>query len=287
MPHPLLDIRQIQETPEAHVKAAGEVFAVFGEQTQDSGNISYGVRVGDERFFIKTAGRPDDPRPYSPHPERVATLRNAAHLSGGCDHPALPRLYGVIESPDGLLLVYEWLDGELLGVNRERRDDPRSPFQRFRSLSPDEILLALDAIFEVHHQLALLGWIAVDFYDGSLIYDFERRRVHLVDLDMYRQGPFTNEMGRMFGSTRFMAPEEFQLRAPINERTNVFTMGRTVSVFLSDGTLGREAFRGTDPLYEVMRRACREGRDERFESMAAFCAAWAGARLAQPRRIFA
>lgn len=281
MRHPLLDTRRTEETPGAYLKAAGEVFAVFGEQTQDSGNISYGVRVGGERFFVKTAGRPDDPRPYSPHPIRVALLRNAACLSGGCDHPALPRLYNVIESPDGPLLVYEWVDGELLGVSRERRDDPHSPHQRFRRLPPEEILQALDVIFEVHHRLARLGWIAVDFYDGSLIYDFERGQVHLVDLDNYCQGPFTNEMGRMFGSTRFMAPEEFQLGAPIDERTNVFTMGRTVSVFLSDGTLNREAFRGTDPLYEVMRRACREGRDERFESMAAFCAAWAGARLAR------
>ncbi|OGG56421.1 MAG: hypothetical protein A3F84_28350 [Candidatus Handelsmanbacteria bacterium RIFCSPLOWO2_12_FULL_64_10] len=283
MSHPLLDTRRIEETPGAYVKAAGEVFAVFGEPIQDSGNISYGVRIGDERFFIKTAGRPDDLRPFLPYPDRVALLRNAARLSDTCDPPALPRLYNVIESPHGPLLVYEWVDGGLLHVRRENRDDPRSPHQRFRSLPPDEILQALDAIFEVHHQLAKLGWIAVDFYDGSLIYDFERREVHLVDLDNYHEGPFTNEMGRMFGSTRFMAPEEFQLGASIDERTNVFTMGRTVAVFLSDSTLEREPFRGTDALYEVMRRACWENRKWRFESMAAFHAAWIEARRAQPR----
>jgi hypothetical protein len=31
-------------------------------------------------------------------------------------------------------------------------------------------------------------------------------------------------MGRMFGSTRFMAPEELELGALINEQTNVFAM---------------------------------------------------------------
>jgi serine/threonine-protein kinase len=85
-------------------------------------------------------------------------------------------------------------------------------------------------------------------------------------------------MGRMFGSTRFMSPEEFQLGARIDERTNLFTMGRTVAVFLSNNTLERVPFRGTDALYEAVRCACREDREERFESMAAFCAAWAGAR---------
>lgn len=222
MRHPLLDVPHIEETPGTYVKAAGEVFAVFGEQTQDSGNISYGVRVGDGRFFVKTAGRPDDPRPYSPHPTRVALLWNAARLSRVSNHPALPRLYNTIESPDGPLLVYEWVDGDLL----------RSVLQRFRGLPSDEILQALDVIFEVHRQLAQSGWIAVDFYDGSLIYDFERQDLHLVDLDNYQEGPFTNGMGRMFGSTRFMAPEEFQLGAPIDERTNAFTMGRTISVLL-------------------------------------------------------
>ncbi len=33
-------------------------------------------------------------------------------------------------------------------------------------------------------------------------------------------------MGRMFGSTRFMASEEFELGALIDEQTNVFVMGR-------------------------------------------------------------
>ena len=85
----------------------------------------------------------------------------------------------------------------------------------------------------------------------------------------------------MFGSSRFMAPEEIELGARIDERTNVFTMGRTIAVFLSDGTLKRKAFRGTAALYEVMRQACREDRSERFESMGAFCSAWFEARKVQ------
>lgn len=111
-----------------------------------------------------------------------------------------------------------------------------------------------------------------------MIYDFHHREFHVVDLDLYREAPFVNEMGRMFGSTRFMAPEEFELGAPIDESTNVFTMGRTAAVFLSDGTLDRRAFRGSDSQYDVIRRACRDNRNERFDSMGAFYRAWGQAR---------
>ncbi|MGH9754027.1 MAG: serine/threonine protein kinase [Blastocatellia bacterium] len=264
--------------PEQYLCSVGTVFAEFGALTQDSGNVSYGVQIGAERYFVKTAGRPDDPRPFLNHAARVALLRNAVRLSENYHHPTLPRLYRVIESPSGPLLVYQWLDGELLGAPRARRDDPESAFRRFRSLPADMIQGSLDAIFDLHHKLAGAGWIAVDFYDGCLIYDFKSGRLGIVDLDMYREGPFRNEMGRMFGSTRFMAPEEFEPGALIDERTNVFVMGRTALVFLSDGTLNAEAFRGTHALYEVVATACEPERSRRYDSMATFYRAWGAAR---------
>jgi serine/threonine protein kinase len=279
MDHPLLDVEGIDQPADAYLNAIGGVFAVFDERTQDSGNVSYGVGIDGERYFVKTAGDPEDPRPSLRHPERVSLLRNAVRIWRGCDHSALPRLYRVIESPGGPLLIYEWVEGERLGVNRALREDPRSSFQRFRRLPVAEITGALDVVYELHDELGRAGWIAVDFYDGCMIYDFGRREMCLVDLDNYRDAPSTNEMGRMFGSTRFMAPEEFERGAPIDERTTVFTMGRAAAVFLSDGTLERFPFRGSDALYEVIRRACRTDRGERFESIAEFSAAWRAARL--------
>ena len=118
----------------------------------------------------------------------------------------------------------------------------------------------------------------MDFYDGSLIYDFAAARLWVIDIDMYRQGAFRNERGRMYGSSRFMAPEEFELGAWIDESTNVFTMGRAALVFLSDGTLNSRAFRGTSALFEVVAKACQPERPLRFPSMAAFHEAWRSAR---------
>jgi serine/threonine-protein kinase len=139
-------------------------------------------------------------------------------------------------------------------------------------------LNALERVFDLHERLAALGWIAVDFYDGCLIYDFSARAVHVVDLDHYRNGPFTNETGRMFGSTRFMAPEEFERGARIDERTNVFTMGRTLLEFLGDGRDDPTRFRGARAVLEVARRACRVRPADRFSCMSDFVHAFRSAR---------
>jgi serine/threonine-protein kinase len=280
MPHALIDREVIDESPSQYLRSAGTVFAEFGELTQDSGNVSYGVEVAGTRYFVKTAGAPEDHRPVLDHPARVALLRNAVRLHESCRHPLLPKLYRVIESPSGPLLVYQWLEGELLGVPRARRDDPKSSFQRFRSLPALTISKCLDAVFDLHDELARLGWIAVDFYDGCLIYDFASGRLGVVDLDMYRDGPFRNTMGRMFGSTRFMAPEEFQLGAPVDQRTNVFVLGRTALIFLSDGTFNPGAFRGSLAHFEVVVKACEPEPSRRFESVGLFCRAWRAATTA-------
>ena len=240
------------------------------------------MRTAQGRYFVKTAGQPDDPNPFLNHSERVSLLRNAIRLRRNCDHRTLPHLHHVIESPNGPLLVYQWVDGELLRVESAIRDDPRSTFQRFRRLPSHEIIRALDLIYELHYQLAQLGWIAVDFYDGCIIYNFDHQDLHIVDLDHYCGAPFINEMGRMFGSSRFMAPEEFERGAHIDARTTVFTMGRTAAVLLSDGTLERCPFRGNDALYEVVRRACHDDRGKRYDSMKAFFAAWKNARSSEP-----
>ena len=278
MGHPLLDIDRIDQEPERYLLTVGDVFAVFDEEIQDSGNISYGVRAEGERYFVKTAGHPDNSDSYLSHAERVSMLRNAVHLRQGCHCHTLPVLHQVVESPTGPLIVYEWVNGELVRTDAARREHPGSTFQRFRGLPSEEILNVLDQVYELHYELAQKGWIAVDFYDGCIIYDFRHQKSHVIDLDLYRNAPFVNEMGRMFGSTRFMAPEEFELGARIDERTNVFTMGRTAAVFLSDGTLDRDPFRGSDAQYEVIRRACRDDRSERFDSMGAFYRAWGQAR---------
>ena len=228
--------------------------------------------------FGKTAGEPDDPRPFLSHGQRVDLLRNGVRVWESCKHPALPQVLNVIETSAGPMIVYEWVEGELLRCPAVHRNDPASAFQRLLRLPVERILRVLDVVYELHDVLASQGWIAIDFYDGCILYGFARHDVRIMDLDHYHPGPFVNEMGRMFGSGRFMAPEELERGARIDQRTNVFTMGRTAAILLADGTLERKAFRGSDAAYEVIRQACYPDPDHRFPSLAAFRQAWCAAR---------
>lgn len=250
-------------SPADFLASNANIFATFDHRTQDSGNISYGVEIDGKRYFVKTPGIVDDRKPFD-HPSRVEALRNAVKIAASCDHPALPPLHHVMESSNGPMLFYDWVEGELV----------RNALRQVKSLPVGEILDLLDDVYDLHVELAKRGWIANDFYDGSMIYDFHRRQLHAVDLDTYHLGPFTNHMGRIFGSGRFMAPEEFQLGATIDERTTVFTLGRTAVVLLSDNSLDRKPFRGSDSQYEIMLQACSESPDTRFQTVTEFRDAW-------------
>ncbi|WP_405058080.1 hypothetical protein OG474_35805 [Kribbella sp. NBC_01505] len=251
---------KIDEQPDTYLKSIGEVFAEFGEHTQDSGNISYGVTIDGHRYFVKTPGIPDDPKPFAPAPRRQEAVRRYGRLAAEIEHDTLPAYHGLIETPWGPALVFDWREGDHLGTHLDR----------FRALAAEEISEALDQLYDLHDVLTSSGWIEGDFYDGAMLYDFDTQQLTVMDLDDYRPGVYRNDMGRMFGSTRFMAPEQLTLDAVIDDSTTAFVMARTALVLLADGTLDRSAFRGTDAQYAVLEQATTT----RFDSFQAFYSAW-------------
>lgn len=252
--------------PSAWLESTGTVFACFDRQ--DSGNVSYGVEADRQRYFVKTAGPPGTPGLPLSHAERIALLGNAERLARSVSHPALTRFLQSGECAWGRALIYEWADGEHLHAKREQRNDPDTAWQRFLHLPLGERLAVVRTLLDLHVALAATGWVTGDFYDGCLLYDFERKRIHVFDLDNYRNGPYRNTMGRMFGSTRFMAPEEFELGRLIDERTTVFALGRTMKLFL--GGVAK-------PVMDVATRATDGVPAQRHPTVAALAAEFAAA----------
>lgn len=270
MSNSLTEVGDIDVDIELYLGQVGEVFRAFRDR--DSGCVSYGVLAGGKRWFVKHS---DDPR-------GIESLRRAHHLNSCVSHRALPRLHHTIETPGGFALVYDWAPGELLNdytrfSREQRRHDPACPHVRFRALPLAEILDALDTIYDVHLMLADHGFVAVDFFDGCIIYDFNRSRTYLCDLDEYRTGPFVLEADRLLGSSRFMAPEEWQRGARIDQVTNVFTMGRTAIVLLGDGTGSMESWKGTEAMRGVVIRATALERTRRHQSAREFVEDWRSA----------
>ena len=265
------------------VRGAGRVLARYDHRTQDSGNVSWIVRTPEADLFVKTAGEdaspPDGaPTPLLDHAARVALLRTAVEISRTVDHPVLARLRNVAETPTGPMLIYDRAPGRLVGVPSEHRQDPGSSYRRFAAAEPGIRLAVFDQLLDAHRALAAAGWVACDLYDGCLMVDLATTRLTLIDLDTYQRGAFPNGMGTMFGSSRFMAPEEFEFGATIDARTTVFTLGRLICHFGTGLTEDLADFCGGGAAGRVIARAARPAREDRFASVGEFADAWSTAR---------
>lgn len=257
----------------------GTVFAVFDQQ--DSGNICFGVQDNGVRRFVKYAGAltPN----YSGEPKAaIERLAKAVLNYQDLQHPYLTKFLRSIETAEGFGLLFDWFNGECLHSHwlftpEEKYTHPDSPNYRFNHLSLEQRLAAFEQILEFHTYVEAQGYVAIDFYDGSILYDFQRDELRICDIDFYAKRPYNNHMGRMWGSKRFMSPEEFERGALIDEKTNVFNMGAMAFSMLG-GALDRsfEKWQGKERYYQVALKAVSEKRADRYASVEELYREWVG-----------
>lgn len=194
----------------------GRVFKVFDDQ--DSGNICFGISNQSKRFFIKYAGAKTLRGCVSPQ-EAIVHLQKTVPLYQALKHENLIQLLETRETAQGFAMIFEWTDAQCMG-----RMYPES-HRRFMQMGADKKLDVFAAVQRFLAHVHSNGYVAIDFYDGSIMYDFASGQTLICDIDFFRPKPCVNDMGRMWGSSRFQSPEEYQLGAPIDERTNVYTLG--------------------------------------------------------------
>lgn len=269
----------------------GTVFACFGPPRQHSGNRSFGVEASAAalrglgvatpagtpetmRLFVKTPGHLAGEATL-PHAARARLLRRSARLLRH-RHPVLPRCHGLLESLEGPLQVLDWREGTPLRVEATQRGTVADPAERLRT---DERALcrAMEGLLSVHAHLARHGWIAGDLYDGSLLVEPATGAITLVDLDLYRLGPHRNSRGRMFGSSRFMAPEEAESGALLDHRTTVFVLGRLLAHLA-----GWERLAERRGLSALVGQATALEPAQRFPDPVALYAAWCDLQKEEP-----
>lgn len=254
-----------------------EILRRFGDRT-DSRSAVLGVQVGDDRYVVKQAAADD--------PESMGWLESAIRFHAQVRHEVIPTVVHHVTTADGLAVVEEWAPGQILV---DRYDDaelppehPRSTLRRFLARPPDELSGAVGQIVDAHTAVADAGFVAVDLYDGCVLYDFDARTVRLIDLDHYRPGPYTLDVDRQLGSAGYMPPEEFTRGATVDERATVFTLGRMALVYLGcekNGAARRAHFRGSATQFAIASHACRPDPDDRIPTVRALHEAWSAARL--------
>jgi serine/threonine-protein kinase len=255
-------------------------FCLFDQQ--DSGNLSLGCvdTQTNRRVFIKYAGA--RPKYFDGEPrEAIARLRRAVEVYRDLQpHEHLVSMENSFATSDGFALVFPWFENsECLHPHwsyppPSKYTDVRSPYYRFRQLSLKQRLNALDAIFSFHKHVDDRGYVAIDFYDGSLLYNFETNVIKICDIDFYEKMP-CRPSEPPWGSPRYLAPEENQPNAVLDHRTNVFRMGACAFGLLG-GELDRSLshWDASEHLHTVALRAISSNPLERHSNVTEFLSEW-------------
>ncbi len=271
----------------------GKVFCIFGQN--DSGNISFGTNNGKVKYFIKVAGAKT--AEYCREVEKaIEVLKNAMPLYESLkQHPNLIELIEHYELENLYVAVFKWSDGDCLFDywNFEKYSkNPllKSPYTKFKQLPIEKRLKSVSIIFEFLTQIELMGYVAIDFYDGSIMYDFKNDFTMICDIDFFRKKPTYNDMGETFwGTKRLKSPEEYVYGAVIDEATNVFTLGALIFNFFgsySENDISQmyknssffpcalENWELSKELYKVSIKAVKEDRNKRYNSISDFFISW-------------
>ncbi|MCH5321210.1 MAG: protein kinase [Eubacterium sp.] len=243
----------------------GKVFKVFDDQ--DSGNICFGTEKDGEKYFIKFAGAKTSEYEGKAS-EAVDRLKATVQIYENLKHKNLIEYIESKEFGNGFAMIFKWANGECMG-----RMYPQS-HREFMSL-PNEIKLNVFAdIMDFMEYIAEQNYVAIDFYDGSIMYDNERQKTTICDIDFFRKSPTVNDMGRMWGSSLFMSPEEYEHGAELDEITNVYTLGAMAFALFGNYKRDLENWTLSKELFNVATKAVNNDRNKRQQSISDFIDDW-------------
>lgn len=247
------------------LKKYGKVFKVYDDQ--DSGNICFGVENQDGKIFVKFAGA--QTAEYNGDvSEAIQRLKSTIPVYQAIRQKNLIRYRTSEETDQGFAMVFDWADGECMGRMYE------SSHKMIMNLPLDEKLHIYEDVIDFMIDIAKMGYVAIDFYDGSIMYDMQRKVVTICDIDFFRKSPTINDMGRMWGSSRFMSPEEYRLGEQIDEITNVFTIGRMGFSIFTDSDLCPDHWPLSAAAFRTLEKATSPERCDRYTGIAEFKEHW-------------
>lgn len=263
----------------------GTVFSVIDET--GSGCISFGIKKDNKKYFFKIAGAKTVNAEISEE-ESIKLLKEAVVKYKNIKHENLIKLVDAFEYKEFYVVIYEYAEGECLfdhwNFDRYEKTKEITPLTKFKSLPIEKRLKVVDKLFSFFESFIDAGYVAVDFYDSSIIYDFENDDVTFCDIDLFRKMPTINDLGKdYFGTKRLKAPEENELGAAIDEQTSLFTLGAIIFDMFSNisNTKQRynkgcfipnklEEFELNNHAYNVLLKATAYDKNDRYKTIKDF-----------------
>lgn len=247
----------------------GKVFKIF--DGQDSGNICFGVADSDKRYFVKFAGAPTDE--YTGTIESaVERLKAAVPPYQDLAHPALIRFIKAEEIGGGFAIVFDWVDA--VCAHRMYPLDHK----KFKQVPLESRVIIFEDILDFHRCVAEKGYTAVDFYDGSIMWDFGNEQTVICDIDFYTKEKAYGNKALWGHMIRTSSPEERVDGVLIDEISNVYNMGAIAFVLFANSDSSPEAWQLSPELYAVAKKAVSDERDKRQQSIKQLITEWRAAR---------
>jgi len=252
----MIPLHNTNMTVAEFVQDLGEIFEKY--LNQDSGNRSYSVKTQTGRKWIKILDSEKTPLP---------DIQNLIRFYNNLANELIPGNWELYTLTDGIVIIHDWVPGSVLYSPDADRNAPESAYQRFMRLPFREKVMAYNRILEFFVELENLDIIVEDFYDGCIIYDFDNKKPYLCDLDHIHSGEYPLTKDRQYGSTRFMAPEEFEKGSIIDKRTNVYTMGAAGFVLLNSNRREKSDWNRSEILFKILYKATSQEKNNRFQSI--------------------
>ena len=259
-----------------------------------SGCLCIGMEQDGQRVFCKIAGADTIAAEVSPEVS-IEILKKAVSLYRELEHPNLVKLVEAYPYEQFYVAVFQWAEGECLfdhwNFEKYQRDSAlKSPKDKFRELPAEQKLRAAEPLFSFLRNTAERGYVAVDFYDASLLYEFDAEKITICDIDLFEKAPVVNTVGAdWYGTKRLKAPEEYEKGSTIDERTNLFTLGALLFDFFGEFSAGEIEKRYTEnrfvpcslskwqlneQSYHVASTAVSPRREDRYQTVAEFFQEW-------------
>lgn len=263
----------------------GKVFSVIDET--GSGCISFGIEKDNIKYFFKIAGAKTVEAEISEE-ESIKLLKEAVIKYKEIKHENLIKYIDSFDYKEFFVVIYEYAEGFCLfdhwNFDRYKITKEITPMMKFKMLSIEKRLEVVKKLFSFFETFIAAGYVAVDFYDSSIIYNFENDEVTFCDIDLFRKLPSRNDLGKdYYGTKRLKAPEENELNAIIDEKTNEFTLGAIIfdlfsnvkniedrynkGVFIPNN---KEDFELSENVYNVLLKATNYDRNERYKNIKEF-----------------